>query len=172
MHNDGVVYFPIEGSRRGLIVQNHEYTDDGLLFPDGVAELERREDRASRRPPTACRSSRSSSVIGGWRVRRPSRYARRITAYTPIDLAGPAAGHALLQTGADPTGTAGAGHAQQLRHGLHAVGYVPGVRGELQRVLPEDDAHGPLETRYGIGATSTVPLVHDRHPLRPRCRAQ
>ena len=36
MHNDGLVYFPIVGSRRGLIVQNHEYTDDGLLFPDGV----------------------------------------------------------------------------------------------------------------------------------------
>lgn len=36
MHNDGVVYFPISGSQRGLIVQNNEYTDDGLLFPDGV----------------------------------------------------------------------------------------------------------------------------------------
>ena len=38
MHNDGLVYFPIGGSsRRGLLVQNHEYTDDGLLFTDGVA---------------------------------------------------------------------------------------------------------------------------------------
>jgi hypothetical protein len=37
MHNDGVVYFPIDGSRHGLLVQNHEYTDDGLLFRDGVA---------------------------------------------------------------------------------------------------------------------------------------
>ena len=37
MHNDGIVYFPINGSRRGLIVQNHEYSDDYILFPDGVA---------------------------------------------------------------------------------------------------------------------------------------
>ena len=45
MHNDGLVYFPFNGSsKRGLIVQNHEYTDDGLLFPDGHAELDRRED--------------------------------------------------------------------------------------------------------------------------------
>ncbi|MGZ9146658.1 MAG: alkaline phosphatase PhoX, partial [Nitrospira sp.] len=36
MHNDGLVYFPIARSQRGLLVQNHEYTDDGLLFPDGV----------------------------------------------------------------------------------------------------------------------------------------
>ena len=37
MHNDGVVYFPIIGSQRGLLVQNNEYTDDGLLFSDGIA---------------------------------------------------------------------------------------------------------------------------------------
>jgi secreted PhoX family phosphatase len=36
MHNDGLVYFPIDGSHHGLLVQNNEYTDDGLLFPDGV----------------------------------------------------------------------------------------------------------------------------------------
>ncbi|OQW32961.1 MAG: hypothetical protein A4E19_06330 [Nitrospira sp. SG-bin1] len=35
MHNDGIVYFPILRSQRGLIVENNEYTDDGLLFPDG-----------------------------------------------------------------------------------------------------------------------------------------
>ena len=37
MHNDGLVYFPIDGSRHGLLVQNNEYTDEGLLFPDGIA---------------------------------------------------------------------------------------------------------------------------------------
>src|SRR5262245_23559028 len=37
MHNDGVVYFPIFGSQRGLLAQNNEYDDEGLLFPDGIA---------------------------------------------------------------------------------------------------------------------------------------
>ena len=38
MHNDGIVYFPLHGDyQHGLIVQNYEYTDDGLLFTDGVA---------------------------------------------------------------------------------------------------------------------------------------
>jgi secreted PhoX family phosphatase len=37
MHNDGMVYFRLNGSARGLIVQNNEYTDDVLLFPDGTA---------------------------------------------------------------------------------------------------------------------------------------
>ena len=45
MHNDGVVYFPIRNSsREGLLVQNSEYTDDVLLFPDGIANWTRGED--------------------------------------------------------------------------------------------------------------------------------
>ena len=36
-HNDGLVYFPIDGSRHGLLAQNNEYADEGLLFPDGIA---------------------------------------------------------------------------------------------------------------------------------------
>jgi secreted PhoX family phosphatase len=33
MHHDGIHYYPLDGSRRGLLVMNHEYTDDGLLHP-------------------------------------------------------------------------------------------------------------------------------------------
>ena len=41
MHHDGVHYFPfgkdkINGGNRGLLVVNHEYTDDGLLHTDGM----------------------------------------------------------------------------------------------------------------------------------------
>ena len=32
MHHDGLAYFALDGSRRGLIAINHEYTDDGLLL--------------------------------------------------------------------------------------------------------------------------------------------
>jgi secreted PhoX family phosphatase len=42
---------------------------------------------------------------GQWRVMPASRYARRITANTPMSLSGPASGHGLLKTAADPTGT-------------------------------------------------------------------
>jgi secreted PhoX family phosphatase len=36
MHHDGLHYFPLDGSRRGLLVMNHEYVDDGLLHTDGM----------------------------------------------------------------------------------------------------------------------------------------
>jgi secreted PhoX family phosphatase len=41
MHHDGIHYFPLpygsENSANGLLVMNHEYTDDGLLHADGFA---------------------------------------------------------------------------------------------------------------------------------------
>ena len=37
MHHDGIHFFPLDGSStRGLLVMNHEYTDDGLLHADGM----------------------------------------------------------------------------------------------------------------------------------------
>ena len=41
MHHDGIHYFPLpygsSSSNSGLLVMNHEYTDDGLLHTDGFA---------------------------------------------------------------------------------------------------------------------------------------
>ena len=58
MHHDGIHYYPLDGSStRGLLVMNHEYTDDGLLHRRRHEDLERREGAGRRRPRTA------SSVI-------------------------------------------------------------------------------------------------------------
>ena len=42
---------------------------------------------------------------GRWVVVKDSPYNRRITANTPVEITGPAAGHELMQTSADPSGT-------------------------------------------------------------------
>lgn len=104
MHHDGMHYFPLEGARRGLLVMNHEYTDDGLLHPDGMAAWSADKVRKAQ-------AAHGISVVevalqgdGRWQLVRPSRHARRITAATPCALAGPAAGHPLVRTAADPAG--------------------------------------------------------------------
>ncbi len=105
MHHDGMGYFPIEGaSGHGLLVMNHEYADHGLLFPDGGLEWNAEKTAKSQ-------AAHGFSVIeirrqadGAWTQQRPSRYARRITAYTPMQIGGPAAGHPLMRTAADPDG--------------------------------------------------------------------
>jgi hypothetical protein len=109
MHHDGMHFFPlpVAGTERncGLLVVNHEYTDDGLLHKDGMQTWSAEKVRKSQ-------AAHGVSVIeirqrqdGRWEVVRPSRYARRITAYTPMRVAGPAAGHALMRTQADAGGT-------------------------------------------------------------------
>ena len=117
MHHDGMHYFPLDGSRRGLLAINHEYTDDGLLHTDGVATWSAEKVRKSI-------AGHGVSVIeveeraGQWQIVRPSKYARRITAATPMTLSGPAAGHAMMRTAADPAGVRVLGTLNNCAHGF------------------------------------------------------
>ena len=154
MHNDGIVYFPFPflGNWRGLIVQNHEYTDDGLLFPDGVANWTADKTRKSQ-------AAHGVGVIevykswDGWKVRRPSHYARRITGYTPIKIAGPAAGHPLLQTTADPSGQNVLGTINNCAMGFTPWGTYLACEENFNGYFRKT-TNGPLEARYGILPTS------------------
>ncbi len=104
MHHDGVAFFPFDGSStHGLIALNHEYTDDGLLHPDGFAPM----------TPAKVRKSQNAHGLSvyevqlrgqQWAVVRPSRFARRFTLDTRFAVGGPAAGHPLMRTAADPAG--------------------------------------------------------------------
>jgi secreted PhoX family phosphatase len=107
MHHDGIHFYPLgegaERSRHGLLAMNHEYTDDGLLHTDGLAHWSAEKVRKAQ-------AAHGVGVIevamanGQWQVVRPSPYARRITAQTPFAIGGPAAGHRLMRTAADPDG--------------------------------------------------------------------
>ena len=104
MHHDGMQFYPLEGSAtHGLLVINHEYTDDGLLHPDGMRDW-------SAAKVAKAQAAHGLAVIEvrfdgtRWQVQRPSRYARRTTMDTPLALGGPAAGHVLMRTAADPSG--------------------------------------------------------------------
>lgn len=114
---DALGYFPLDRSgRRGLLCVNHEYTNDELIFPGRLAMG--REGRVLadwiRRHPEAVgvtMAAHGASVVEielageTWRPVDGSRYTRRITGHTPIEIRGPARGHALLRTQADPSGT-------------------------------------------------------------------
>ncbi|MCX7229112.1 MAG: PhoX family phosphatase [Burkholderiales bacterium] len=103
MHHDGLHYVPLDGSARGLLVTNHEYVDDGLLHQDGVKTWSAEKVRKAQ-------AAHGVSVIevalrdGRWSMVLPSPYARRFTAASPFAVGGPAAGHRLMRTAADPEG--------------------------------------------------------------------
>ena len=149
MHHDGMHFFALAADR-GMLVLNHEYADDGLLHTDGVRTWSAEKVRK-------CQAAHGVSVVevrrdaaGRWAVQRPSRYARRITASTPMRLAGPAAGHALMRTALDPTGKRVLGTFNNCAHGAtpwgsylaceeNTVGYFHGPA--------EPDAH---QRRWGL----------------------
>jgi secreted PhoX family phosphatase len=120
MHHDGIHYFPLpygsESSTHGLLAMNHEYTDDGLLHPDGFAGWSADKVRKAQ-------NAHGASVIevrlegGRWRVVRPSKYARRVTAATPIAISGPAAGSPGMRTAFDPSGREALGTINNCAHG-------------------------------------------------------
>ncbi|MFO0441117.1 MAG: PhoX family protein [Betaproteobacteria bacterium] len=120
MHHDGIHYFPLpygsKSSSSGLLVMNHEYTDDGLLHADGFANWSAEKVRKSQNAH-GCSVIEVRSRGGQWEVVRPSPFARRITAATPMRIAGPAAGHALMRTAADPAGTTVLGTFNDCAHG-------------------------------------------------------
>lgn len=112
-NNDFLGYIPLDGrSDHGLLVVNHEYTNAELMFP-GYGP----RDRSGIFPNVTLalvnieKMAHGGSVLeikregGKWKVVEGSKYARRITAETEMAISGPAAGHALMKTKAEPTGT-------------------------------------------------------------------
>ena len=113
-NNDFIGFIPIDGkSDHGLLVVNHEYTSEELMFPT-VGRQERDAHFAQMTPELISieMMAHGGSVIevarnaqGKWTVVENSKYARRITAQTEMRLSGPASGHTKLKTSADPSGT-------------------------------------------------------------------
>jgi uncharacterized protein len=105
MHHDAVEFFPInQSTAHGLLAINHEYTDDGLLHSDGMKTWTSEKVYKSMHAHGVSVVEVKQGVDKNWRVVADSRYARRIHALTPMQVSGPAAGHALLKTAADPSG--------------------------------------------------------------------
>lgn len=181
MNNDGMVYFKIRGSRRGLLVQNNEYTDDVLLFPDGVANWDQektnkslnahgvsiieitkqiRDDDDDDGDDDDERRPRRDQHLSEWRVVRPSKYARRITGMTPITIGGPAAGDDRLKTSADPTGKAVLGTLNNCAIGFTPWGTYLTCEENFNGYFRKNSAQSGLERRYGITAAGGGYLWH------------
>ncbi len=173
MNNDGLVYFPIALSRHGLLVQNHEYTDDGLLFTDGIQNWnQQKTDKVLAALGVGIIEIRRRRRPGAeWEVVRPSKYARRITGNTPIEIGGPAAGDPRLVTSADPNGTLVLGTINNC-----AMGYTPWntylaceenfhgffytTRAPNVPNTGDPDERTTLETRYGVAPFTTGFRLH------------
>lgn len=166
MHNDGLVYFAFRNSStHGLLVQNNEYTDDVLLFPNGTADWNQEKTNKSLAAHGVSiieiiRQRGRGQKDAEWQVVRPSKYARRITGMTPIAIGGPAAGDELLKTSADPTGTEVLGTLNNCAMGFTPWGTYLACEENFNGYFRKTGAQSPLERRYGITAAGFGYLWH------------
>lgn len=122
-NHDGMHYFPLgdsSNSTEGLLVMNHEYINSEFFYTAAVQsgatpwslEQVRKAQHAH-----GVSVAHIRLVNGSWQVVTDSSYNRRIHVNTPMLLTGPAAGHELLRTSADPTGTVSLGTVNNCGNG-------------------------------------------------------
>lgn len=157
MHHDGMHYFPLPlgstGSKHGLMAINHEYTDDGLLHVGGMNGWN--GEKVKKAQAAVGVSIIEVEATGkGWQVVRPSKYARRIHANTPIAIGGPARGHDLMKTEADPKAVEILGTFQNCASGPTPWGTYLTCEENFDGVFANESGNlTDLEKRYGITPT-------------------
>jgi secreted PhoX family phosphatase len=181
-NNDFVGYLPMPGaanpSQHGLLVVNHEYTNEELMFP-GVGRQEMKDANFSATTPELVAiemAAHGGSVIevrrenGTWGVVSDSKYARRIDANTEMEITGPAAGHDRMKTEADPTGRKVLGMMNNCAGGVTPWGTwltcEENFHGYFWKKLADDHPEAKNYKRYGVPSTFYAwGKFHDRFDL-------
>lgn len=155
-NTDGMFTFSYQGHQ--LIAINHEYANRKINLPaaqkgtpanaDDVLKLQNLQG------VVVLEIAESDD---GWAVVKDSPFNRRITHNTPMKIAGPAAGHDLLKTEADPTGTMSLGTMNNCGSGQTPWGTYLTCEENFNGYFGST-GDGPSEalaggySRYGIGA--------------------
>jgi secreted PhoX family phosphatase len=155
-NNDFLALLPLKGEpHRQILVANHEYTDEILMFRDYDAANPTRDQ-----VEIAWAAHGLSAVVveedrrtGALRPVRRHRLNRRVTATTEFRLTGPAAGSDLLKTSADPSGTKVLGTLNNCAGGVTPWGTT--LHGEENFNQYFANGTRTTDSRYGIGTGPT-----------------
>jgi secreted PhoX family phosphatase len=152
-NNDGMALFAHEG--RTILAVNNEYTNLKIMYHarDGQKPIDADDVRKGK-------AAHGVSVFeiarsgGKWGIVKDSSYNRRITADTPMAITGPAAGHDLLKTAGDPSGTKALGTWNNCGNGETPWGtYLTceeNFNGYFSSSNPDHKPSAEL-ARYGVG---------------------
>ena len=166
-NNDGMSLFAFaDDPNRALMAINNEYTNYRYLFPHGGSP-------ASAEEVHKAQATEGVSVIeiqrkgDGWQFVQGSPFNRRIHANTPIRLSGPAAGHELLRTRADATGTRALGTFQNCANGKTPWGTYLTCEEHFTDCFGSSDPKQTFDAaqkRYGVVAASKDINWHPHDP--------
>ncbi|MGP4043267.1 PhoX family protein [Streptomyces sp. 2A115] len=153
---DFLALLPLPGERgRQVLVANHEYTDEILMFKGYTAANPTREQAE------IAWAAHGLSVVVVEEDRKTGKLTavprhhlnRRVTATTEFKVTGPAAGSDLLKTSADPTGTKVLGTLNNCAGGETPWGTT--LHGEENFNQYFANSSRATDKRYGIGTTAT-----------------
>ncbi|MER5517620.1 PhoX family protein [Streptomyces sp. NPDC002763] len=155
-NNDFLALLPVPGERgRQLLVANHEYTDEVLMFRGYDAANPTREQ-----VEVAWAAHGLSAVVveedrrSGKLTAVPRHHLnRRVTVTTEFRLTGPAAGSDLLKTSADPTGRKVLGTLNNCSGGTTPWGTT--LHGEENFNQYFANSGRATDKRYGVGTGVT-----------------
>ncbi len=173
-HHDGIEYFGLaadgtpsaSASERGLLVMNHEAITDQFLHVAGVTARPRPASESDKEIPAhGLAVVEVLKAAGKFSYLVSSPFNRRVTPSTPIEIAGPARGNALLKTKYSPAATMTRGTINNCGTGYTPWGtYLSGeenwssyfTRGSADNAARSNDKSVASLNRYGRaqGATS------------------
>jgi secreted PhoX family phosphatase len=162
-NNDYVGYIPLDGSsEHGLLVVNHEYTNEHLMFPGivTISDGEIKVSDADQKRVDIEMAAHGGTIVeirkvdGKWQVVKDGKLNRRITATTEMQLSGPVAGHDRVKTNADATGTKVFGTINNCAGGVTPWGtYIlaeENFHGYFAGELPADHPEAANYERVGV----------------------
>ncbi|MER7660681.1 PhoX family phosphatase [Streptomyces sp. NPDC096193] len=157
--HDGMWFFPLRGGRSGLLCVNHEATAEQLLHTDGRADWSPEKTAKSLAAHGVSIIEIERDRRGRWHLSE-SEFARRVTMTTPAEITGPAAGHPLLRTGADPDGVRVLGTLNNCASGPTPWDTYLTCEETVNKYFyygEKPPPAGSVEERYGIGSESPYP---------------
>lgn len=153
-NNDGMALFRYRG--RDILVVNNEYANRSIIYGNRNSKLpETADDVRKGKAAHGVSVMEIAQSDGKWSILKNSPYNRRITADSPMQLTGPARGHDLMKTAADPDGTQSKGTWNNCGNGRTPWGTYLACEENFNGYFSSSDddlALTPSMRRYGIGA--------------------
>jgi secreted PhoX family phosphatase len=156
-NNDGMALFSIDG--RSVLAVNNEYVNVGIIHGNrGGGKAEDADDVRKSKAAHGVSVFEIAETDGNWAVVVDSPYNRRITADTPMEITGPARGHDLMKTAADPNGTVAPGTWNNCGNGRTPWGTYLTCEENFDDYFASSDPafEGSAElARYGVNAKAS-----------------
>ena len=152
-NNDGMSLF--HTGDRNVLAVNNEYTNIGIIHGGvGGGKPATADDVRKNKAAHGVSVVEIDQKNGKWSIVKDSPYNRKITPDTPMEITGPARGHALMKTAADPEGVRSLGTWNNCGNGATPWGTYLTCEENFHGYFSSSDPEvkvSPEFRRYGVG---------------------